>query len=520
MPIGCIIRRLRIYEEEKARAIARGAPSNPTCFLTQLPPEIKILIIDFVQPRDLKSIRLAHSSFRAHATKLLFKDIDLSSLPSVFLHHEPPRRYDNSNEALEYIQSLIKSITFHTNVFQQPIMEFDGFRAQLKKNMHAFKAIRPDLSRVDLSRAEEKELHTRYERIYYDVWGFSDHLVTKLLHLKSLESFEIRRDKTEDFPREMNQSCLRQAMSHGSFFSGTGIQPDGWMNSLNIGQLLIGLLTGTNISRLILNNMDWGFLNYVPCANSLKDLAPRLRHLSISLAGGTPERIAFSCQRQLLSEVLSNCNNLHSLDLEFDSVVSGYNKNDPQKFVLFSQIFSKWHNWTVACPPFPSLTKLRFHGFYISRQQLCHLLSVHASKLKHLELSDVDLPFALQETLGLEAGLCAPDTDFSGVDAWYNVFKEMRTLHNLDSLTLRGRLTNQWDEGWLISPSDDTTSLMRRVIDYVLRKRETLPLPDREICSPGTCYAELSAVKQIENQSFKYDTKRLWYPGLRETVRT
>lgn len=513
MDIDSVIQKTRNLEVTP-QASTCNASSNSNCLL-QLPPEIKLLIIEFLQGRDLKSIRSTHRSFTVYATKLLFKEIHLSSRTNLFLHYPPPCPGDNGNEALEYTQGLVEKITFHTNVFQRPAMGLDEFTTRLEENFYMLRAIRPNLRRVS-----RKELHRQYESIIWDSFGFSDHLATKISQLKSLESFEIRRDVDFHCLCETCSVCLRRAMDHGPFFASTGIQPDGWLSSVGIGQLLDGLVEGSHISKLVLFNMDWGLLNYIPGTNALKELAPRLRELTITLAGGTPERITFSSQRQSLSRILSACKNLYTLNLSFDSVVTGYFENEPYKFVLFSQIFPDWDKWTVECRPFPRLTTLRLESFYISRQQLSRMLSVHISTLKHLELSEMDLQFAFQENLGREFHIPSGNTDFSGVDAWSSVFKEIRGLHNLHSLTLDGRLTNQWDEGWLITPSDDATSWVRRVVDYVLRKRDILPLPDREKCLPGTCYADLKGVKRMnkrmKHSTFQYDRMRLWHPELRD----
>lgn len=504
-------------------------PLQTSTPILQLPREIRDQILGYLDPSALRSIRLAHRCFERRAAELLFTEIHLSPLPNPFLHDSVDESNPRESSMFERMSGRVKKLIFHVNLFRRPPIGCeDLFRRKASHNIKALQMLLAEeltfgKSTVDASNAaailrrlpkrpipngtavfDLSKMYQSYQSYAWRACHFPDNLAQKLARLRKLETVELRTDYI--FPS--SSQMLSQAYSHGALFYNTGVLPDGRAPNSLLGQLLKGVSDSyVNIRTLALNDIDWDIFDPVINLEALDDLAGQLIELAISLRGGVNNRAIWSSQRRSLSRFLAACKSLHALALAFDSVTSGYWLDEPYKFVLYSQIFPEWKSLN---PRYASLEDVTLHGFYISPVQLRAFLRLHKPTLRHLHLSDVDLRLPNQEIPGMEHLLVHRNTDFRGVYSWETTFRKIRNDHDLCCLFLSGRLTNQWDEGWLITPSDEPVALVNRVIDYVLRRSNEYPLPRRERCQVGKTYADLSELDEIEDPTFQFDTLRLW----------
>lgn len=261
------------------------------------------------------------------------------------------------------------------------------------------------------------------------------------------------------------------------------VEPTVWSGQLYYPQQFGDLVRAAHASGVVLNRLDglgicWsGFEDYSEC---LGQIAQGLSHLSLMFR----QKMAISKKESdMLREVVKSASGLQTFEISFTSLLNHHT----DRSVPLSDFLPSCKNWS-------SLKRLKLEAIITSQLALMDLLSCHATTLRSLELSDIEIDVVT------EGGTM--------IGSWTNMIHFLQENLSLTDVSLHGSLCITWGEGWWVNTEQSWRFANNHRHDVKLPPlEETLKFKvEQYILEGGTCPLDLP-----KNGDYLYLEDYLWW---------
>ncbi|KIW49801.1 hypothetical protein PV05_11447 [Exophiala xenobiotica] len=429
------------------------SPSGCISHCPDLPNEILLLIIQRCPRSTLKDVRLASKSLDQMATPYLWRKVVL---------------VPNDQCILGFVKALKRSkvVRYVTKL---------TYDARFGNFFHNIKSIPPDMSatasedKVQGERSLERAAQGRFQP--YEDMAIEVAMLAKALRiLPNLRELRVR-EHEDGTDATFNPASLKVPFFYHKMCNIVKIDPQvvnfSHMTGTSGRSYTKGILTasfsaGTRLHKFKTKNVDGRAMFGVvpmkaPAAYQqmaiFRSVIDNLRSLELSFRNDT--LITTANHVEAVQSLLKAAKKLKHLKLRLtDFSVTRCQYSDDDVSDLLGLLESPTASWTSK-PLVPRLETLAIDACICHDEDLIHLLKIHASTLKRLELSNITL-------LGNE----------DRRECWVKLIKHLKTDLKLASVTFSGWFSNGGRQQWFVAKdSVDPGRLKARVEKYVVDKR-------------------------------------------------